>query len=173
MLISELAFSQSFSENRKLVDGVVTYEKVIKVDSTMSAKQIYSKSMLFIANDFKSANNVIQLKDELNNSIIVKGNFDMQMPTIMGKTNGYTEFTLSIFCKNGKYKYVINNLHWYQQMKMKLSTYSHNVNFSFDDVANKSNKSSQRILSSLDGEIKIIVDRLHEFIIGNVKNDNW
>lgn len=171
LLSVNLIFAQENELHRKVVDGVLTYENVVKVDSTLTAEQIYSKALLFCANEFKSANEVVQLKDETNNIIIAKGLIQMDWPTLVGTTNGYTEFTLSIYCKDGKYKYVINNLAWQQQMKMKLSTYSHNQRITLDNIVKKDNNATRKILSQLDERINYITSNLSKYI--NSKEDNW
>lgn len=82
----------------------IAYTEVVVVDSTMSSKDLFSKALNFITLNFRSANNVIQLKDEENGKIICKGNtsFSNNRPEYV---DGVINFTLQISVKNGKYKY--------------------------------------------------------------------
>jgi hypothetical protein len=57
---------------------------------------LYSNALEFFALEFKSANNVIQMKDAETGKVIGKGIVDDR------------EITISITCKDGKYKYDID-----------------------------------------------------------------
>lgn len=86
----------------------INYTEVVAVDSTMSSKELFSKALNFITLNFKSANDVIQLKDEDNGKIICKGNtrFINNRPEYV---DGVINFTLQISVKKGKYKYDFSN----------------------------------------------------------------
>lgn len=86
----------------------INYSEVVAVDSTMSSKELFSKALNFITLNFKSANDVIQSKDEDNGKIICKGNtrFINNRPEYV---DGVINFTLQISVKKGKYKYDFSN----------------------------------------------------------------
>lgn len=86
----------------------ISYSEVVTVDSTMSSKELFSKALNFITLSFKSANDVIQLKDESSGKIICKGNtsFTNNRPEYV---DGVINFTLQISVKKGKYKYDFSN----------------------------------------------------------------
>lgn len=84
--IAILMFTLSF--------GQITSE-VISVDSTLKKEVLYSNALTFFAYEFKSANNVIQMKDVESGKVIGKGIADNR------------EITITISCKDGKYKYEI------------------------------------------------------------------
>jgi hypothetical protein len=71
------------------------YSGVVELDSTYSSSTLYSNALSFFAMTFKSSNDVIQMKDPVSGKIIGKG--------IANDRN----VTITISCKDGKYKYEI------------------------------------------------------------------
>ena len=92
------------------ITHLVTYQEIVKVDSSINSKALYANARAWIANAFHSAQNVIQMDDKDNAQIIVKGNFSVST-TGLGHffPQGVMNFTLTLKCKDGKYKYVFNN----------------------------------------------------------------
>jgi hypothetical protein len=92
--------------------GKYTFQGVVKVDST-SKNELYSRAREWFAKTFNSANNVIQMDDKEAGKIIGKGCFKVRC----GKWDwddrkierGVINFTLSIYIKDGKFKYVITD----------------------------------------------------------------
>ena len=73
-----------------------TVTDVVTVDSTLKKQTLYSNALSFFAVEFKSANNVIQMKDAETGKVIGKGIVDDR------------EIVVTITCKDGKYKYDID-----------------------------------------------------------------
>jgi len=71
-------------------------EAVYHSDSTASKAELYSNALSFFAINFKSANTVIQMADPISGQVIGKG-------IVNGR-----DVTISIFCKDGRYKYDIS-----------------------------------------------------------------
>lgn len=83
----------------------VEYADVIAVDS-VNAEKIFSNAKMFVTNAFKSGKDVTQLVDESAKTIVGKGTMSVVVSKGMGMTwSGYVHFTLSLFCKDNKYKY--------------------------------------------------------------------
>lgn len=83
ILLVNVAFAQTITE-------------VVSVDTTLTKANLYSNALGFFALEFKSANDVIQMKDVETGKVIGKGIVD-------GRS-----ITIGISCKNGKYKYDID-----------------------------------------------------------------
>lgn len=83
MVVTTFSFGQGVSE-------------VVSVDSTTTKETLYSNALSFFATTFKSAQNVIQMKDPESGKVIGKGLL----------SNG-RKVTITISCKDGKYKYDI------------------------------------------------------------------
>ena len=83
-----------------------------KIDSISKAKaQIYSDTKMFIAEAWKSAQNVIQNDDKEAGMILVKGSSSQ---TLFFQMNSHTwtfSYTVSFFMKEKKYRIVINNVY--------------------------------------------------------------
>lgn len=85
ILLTLLIHSFSYSQNRTEVIS----------DSSFKKDNLYSNALSFFAMEFKSANNVIQMKDPETGKVIGKGKA------------GDRNLTITISCKDGKYKYEI------------------------------------------------------------------
>ncbi len=83
------------------------YVKVVEIPNK-AADKLYYKAKEWIALNFRSANNVIQLDDSKNLKIIAKGS--MQVYYVMKKTkiSHYVLFTLMTDFKDNKYRYYVN-----------------------------------------------------------------
>jgi hypothetical protein len=82
LLLSTISFGQSISD--------------VIVDSAQTKESLYSNALSFFATTFKSANAVIQMKDPESGKVIGKG-----------LLSDGRNVTISISCKDGKYKYDI------------------------------------------------------------------
>lgn len=84
-------------------NGEIEYTEVVKIDST-SADILYSRAKMTIAQSFKSAKNVIQNDDQVNKQILLKGNISADYSWGMSSCSGRIDFTMTVFCKDNKYK---------------------------------------------------------------------
>lgn len=82
----------------------------VVVDSTKSKSQLYSNALTFFAEYFKSANNVIQMKDPETGKVIGKG--------LIGDGE---EIKITITCKDGKYKYDIECFYWIDDISFPIT----------------------------------------------------
>lgn len=109
LLLFSVSFNNTFSQvvfplNDK---GEIEYAEVVTVDST-SAEKLYSRAKMNIAEMFKSAQNVIQNDDAINKQILIKGNIRADYSwNPMATCRAHVDFTMTIFCKDNRYKYSI------------------------------------------------------------------
>lgn len=88
-------------------NGEIEYTEVVKVDST-SAEVLYSRAKMTIAQSFKSAKNVIQNDDQVNKQILLKGNISADYSwNPLAVCPAHIDFTMTVFCKDNKYKFSI------------------------------------------------------------------
>ena len=73
-----------------------TLTDIVTTDSTLKKANLFSNALSFFALEFKSANDVIQMKDGESGKVIGKGIVDNR------------SITIGISCKDGKYKYDID-----------------------------------------------------------------
>jgi hypothetical protein len=118
-LIAALISVSSFSQTELPKDeaGKVTFSDVVTVDSA-SASQLYSRAQLSIASLFKSAKDVIQLKDDAAKQIVAKGIFE---------NYGYMRFSITLQCKDGRYKYILTDFVHESDPRYKYSTSGGNI----------------------------------------------
>jgi hypothetical protein len=84
---------------------LVAYTGVVEVPGATQA-QLYSRAYEWVAKNFNSAQNVIQMQDKESGKIIAKG---VVKAFVKKYDSGYNSFTLSLYLKDGKYKYDITN----------------------------------------------------------------
>lgn len=92
-------------------NGKIIYTEVIEMPN-IAKDALYSRAYEWFAKTFNSAQNVIQMQDKEAGKIIGKGIFDdMNSPGPLGMAGvkGYMKFTISIYLKDGKYKYEITD----------------------------------------------------------------
>lgn len=87
----------------------VIYSEVIKVDSA-TTDALYSRAKIAVNTIFKSGKDATQIQDEQAKQIIVKGNIEPVINDgLMLRSFGHIWFSLTIQCKDGRYKYSITD----------------------------------------------------------------
>lgn len=89
------------------------YEGVVKVDS-MNSEHLYNKAKEWIVRTLKSADNNINLNDKDHKSITSTGNThleDVKITTLLYYTDINLNYKFSIFFKDGRYKYIVENFY--------------------------------------------------------------
>ncbi len=86
------------------------FEEVVQADG-LSAKQLYDNAILWAANEYRSSNDVIQVKDPDNFIILGKGTYKYNPGFFMAHVPaiGWIHHTFKISCKDGRYKYEFYN----------------------------------------------------------------
>jgi hypothetical protein len=108
LIITALFFGLSAKAQEPL-----TIEDVVEIDSVSSKEILYNRGHNWIVSIFKNPQKVIQLNDKNEGQIICKGNFEYnQKKFIWGAsetTKGYINFTIKLFFKDGRYKYIFTD----------------------------------------------------------------
>ena len=82
-----------------------------RVDSVAKTKGlIYSDTKMFIAEYWKSAQNVIQNDDKENGIILVKGSISISQSVLLAVIEYTYSYTVKFLMKEGRYKIVIDNV---------------------------------------------------------------
>ena len=101
----------AFCQERPLpknADGNYEYTGVISVDS-LSASRLYSNGKLFVVTSFRSGKEVTQLNDEDSKTVAGNGTLKLNFKGLNAAVDEYVKFRFIIQCKDGRYKYTINN----------------------------------------------------------------
>ena len=97
------------------VDGNYEYMEVVTLDTSWKKDDLYKNAKLFFTDEFRSAKDVLQYDDRNEGKIVGKG-----VTKILGgqgvflnyfTDTRYVNFTLEVFCKDGRYRYRIYNIY--------------------------------------------------------------
>lgn len=96
-------------------DGNLVLSEVVEIEG-VNAEQLYARSRLFFTEYFKSSNDVIQLDDPINRTIVGKGLSHEYIKFNSGFsgdiiTDQYIHYTIKIQAKDGRYRYFIDNFY--------------------------------------------------------------
>lgn len=112
LMINLFVCVSSFSQVKQLQlpmsDGQVEFKEVIEAPG-ISQKELFKNAHLFFVNSFRSANDVIQFKDEETGAIIGKGHFNIYVDNWGGTKTEKIRATYKIECKEDKYRIIINS----------------------------------------------------------------
>jgi hypothetical protein len=119
IILTFLSVSIAFGQKESLtlpVDSAtnkITYSDVVHVDSFSSKLELFSRAKEWFTKTYKSSTSVIQMEDREDGKIIGKGLLKVYMTTILGSKleSGYINYTISIYTKDGRYKYEITDFY--------------------------------------------------------------
>jgi hypothetical protein len=99
----------------KLLDGTelpfdatthqIAYQGVVEVAGA-TKEQLYTRAYEWLAKAYRSANDVIQMQDKEAGRLVGKGTASVRA---RGLSAGYVRHTLTIYLKDGRYKYVLTD----------------------------------------------------------------
>lgn len=91
--------------------NALTYTDVVVVDSSITQDQLFNNARSWFNTAFKNSKEVIQIIDKSTGEISGKGVIPYSSSVFVGSavTNGNINFSVSVFVKNGKYKYEFSN----------------------------------------------------------------
>jgi hypothetical protein len=84
---------------------LITYQGVIEAPGVSKAV-LYTRANAWVAKTYRSANDVIQMQDKDAGQLILKG---LSRVTSRGANAGVVRHTLTIYVKDGRYKYVLTD----------------------------------------------------------------
>lgn len=108
-LINFFSFGQNGNSIPINIQGKYEYTGIVNVDSA-SANKLYSNAKLFIVEAFKSGKSVTQMNDDNTNTVAGSANDEIITKGFVGSAiDKRIKFKILIQCKDGRYKYTINN----------------------------------------------------------------
>lgn len=104
-------FIFTFSFSQEPIAEPLTFSEVVKVDTSVSAKELYSRARTWFAETYRSAQDVIQMEDKEEGKIVAKGAIKYNSNVFVGSlgTKGWIRYTLTIIVKDGRYKFDMTN----------------------------------------------------------------
>jgi hypothetical protein len=107
------AISSAFGQKYKIDEEtkLITYSEVIEVPS-VTKDELYRRANLWLSKAFRSGKAVTDLQDKEAGKIIAKGyvGTTIKVPLIGKQDAGNIRITIAIDVKDGKYRYIIDNL---------------------------------------------------------------
>ena len=91
-------------------DGRIYYSEIIKVDSSLTAENLYSNAKFWAARSFTSAKDATQSDDPASKTIIVKSYISKGHNTFL--TDPRNWFVLKIEMKDGRYRYTLTDIQY-------------------------------------------------------------
>ncbi len=154
-----------------------------KIDSAAKTKaQIYSDTKMFIAEYWKSAQNVIQNDDKDAGMILVKGNIN-ESTTSVGvgvPVEWHYSYTIKFLIKEGRYKIVIENVNcessiWYGKPNLvDCLAPCDSCDFPGFGRTGLNKAKYVELLTSLKNDLQSIVDSYEKYIkTPSVSNGDW
>lgn len=160
--VSLLFYFSSFSQDSTklygilpIENGIATYTGVVQIDS-LNKDQLYLQAKKWFVNTYKSAKAVIQMDDKENGLIIGKGTFVL----FSLDNDTYINHTISIFVKDGRYKYVLTNFIYENNDKR----------FNIENIP--WGYSKKMICSKIDAEVRMIIASLKEYM-KKTQQEDW
>jgi hypothetical protein len=90
----------------------ITYSEVVTVDSSTSKNELYSRGREWFAKAYKSSTDVLQMDDKESGKIVGKALMQVYHKALGSNyKSGYINYTISLYLKDGRYKYEITNFH--------------------------------------------------------------
>lgn len=88
---------------------LITYSEVVQIDN-VSKDELYSRANEWFAKYYKSANAVLQMNNQENGKLVGKP-LTTVFVTALGREYeiGHVKYTITISCKDGRYKYEITD----------------------------------------------------------------
>ncbi|MCU7547790.1 DUF4468 domain-containing protein [Chitinophagaceae bacterium LB-8] len=190
LLVPLLAFSQKKGKAKEVesdttvqipfVNDAIIYSEVVQVDST-SATDLYQRAKRFFVDAYKSANDVIQMDDEKNGEVTGKGNFKVffDRGALISGVSTSVKHTISIYVKDGRYKYEIKDLsvNYYESGSRIGTSYisGHEVNSPLEGFAKSKMKMHKRYIEAVDAEIRATINLLKAAMLKKpeTKKSDW
>jgi hypothetical protein len=92
-----------------LLENRVGIQKVMALDSTLKS-DLYHRAKLYIAEEFRSSKDVIQLDDAEQGTILIKAKTKASFFNVMAQAEIDVWFTLKLDLKDGRYRYALSDI---------------------------------------------------------------
>ncbi len=147
----------------------IQLSKIVELDSSFTAQKTTSSFLNWVALNFKSANNVIQLKDVENSNVILKFILSSSPMSMGVPADGSTHCTLSFKAVGNRYKIEFSQIYFKYRLNEYIVTYEEYKTAYLDGKAGK--KTAINYILSLNGELIAIYNSITSAL--NVKSDGF
>ena len=113
MFNSLLAQKNNYEKPNLPIDmetNTIAYTEVVVLDTTLKKDELYSRAREWFAKTYKSANSVIQMDDKAEGKIVGRASIPITYNNIgIIAPGGSISYNISVYVKDGKYKYEFEN----------------------------------------------------------------
>lgn len=186
-VITLLSFASLFGQTGTLnlpidsVSGKITYKEVVFVDSLSNKQDLFSRAREWFAKAYKSSTSVIQMEDKESGKIVGKALIPVFYKYMGSQPGGNINYTISIYLKDGKYKYEISDFY---HTGINIGNYPLPDGGNCEKVMTEKkgmygmsyNKTYELYLFQMDENIKSLVSDLKNYMktkATNTKKDDW
>lgn len=161
---------------------LITYTAVESVDTTIGKLELYSRAREWFAKAYKSSQNVIQMDDKESGKIVGKALMQVYHKALGSNyPSGYINYTISIYFKDGRYKYEISNFYHTGQLVSggnrieDFGPCEEMINTKKKTWGVSYQKTFNYYLSQLDTNIKLLILDLKESMnkVADSKKNDW
>jgi hypothetical protein len=163
--------------------GKITYSEVVYVDSLANKQELFSRVREWFAKAYQSSTNVIQMEDKERGKIIGKALMQVYHKALGSNyPSGYINYTISIYVKDGRYKYEVTDFHHTGQLVSggnRIPDYGiceKMINTTDKTMGISYQKTYNYYLYQMDNNIKDLISDLKSAMMTkttNTKNDDW
>ena len=104
-----IAYSQKENKFPLNNDGSIELREV--VDCELSKNELYSNALKWASKTFMDYKDLVQLQDSVNGKFVINGTYRARGTGRMKLISSRAYFTVSIECKEGRYRYTIYNFY--------------------------------------------------------------
>jgi hypothetical protein len=161
----------------------ITYSEVVYIDSLTNKLELFSRAREWFAKAYKSSTDVIQMEDKESGKIVGKALMQVYHRALGSNyPSGYINYTISIYMKDGRYKYEITDFHHtgqYVSGGNRISDYGvceKMINTKDKTMGISYQKTYNYYLYQMDKNIKNLIIELKDAMITktiNTKKDDW
>jgi len=156
--------------------GYAEYSEVVTTDS-VTKDDLFVSALEWMNKTYNSGKSVIQTTDKEGGMIIGKAiTKGLTFKNVINVEAGHFSYTIAIYCKDGRYKYVLDNI-TYVKGEMGVSSggdlaeeYPHN----WSNPNNKQmNREWNKFQVQTNAEIRFLIDDLKKHMDASMKKDEW
>jgi hypothetical protein len=157
--------------------GEIFYTEVVEIPN-VTKDVLYSRGYEWFAKTFKSAQDVIQMQDKERGKLIGRGMLgDINVKVSMGTylLRGYIKFTISLYFKDGKYKFEITDFN-HESVPTPKGFYNGGSLENEKAACGKTvitNKKWKNIKNQAKEKIELLIDDLKKFMVTEPSGDDW
>jgi len=169
-ILTLVFFNSGFCQNP------VSYSNVINIEDNSSSVNLYSNIKTWIALNYVSAQNVIQMDDENSGVLVVKALFDYVSPKHPNYYSGVINYTLKIQVREKRYRVELSDFIHASELggenSFGLITDENRTSFRFglqkaelqinEDIRQVTKLHAESLMNSIENGIKKLIE-----------NDNW